>query len=167
MTTSTPEAEHARSRESFHQHVIKLVDRKFRQGFTSARLYMAGATNEDVSRWNDYFDSCQRLSTGYIEFRKWWWQMSNRQFSMPRFTIILMAIVAIIFAPYHVGIWWIISNPLIFKSDALYGSSFGIWGAGLLALCLGGIVLTIALVSIAIVVISAYKWVLPLRNGKM
>ena len=60
----------AQIRESFHEHVTRLVERKFAHGFQFARLYMAGATDEDVARWGRHFGDCKRLPTGYIAFTK-------------------------------------------------------------------------------------------------
>ena len=68
-------ANRVQERESFHEHVIRIVERKLTQRSVCAtakdrtvRLYMAGATDEDVSRWDTRFGSCRRLDTGFIAF---------------------------------------------------------------------------------------------------
>jgi len=58
------------TREAFHDHVIRIVERKFRRGYATICFYMAGATDEDVAKWDKHFGSCRRLDTGYIAFSK-------------------------------------------------------------------------------------------------
>ena len=81
-----------------------------------------------------------------------------RSLKKGRVSISLACIIVAMLAPYFSGILWMHTMPGIFQSDALSRPMAVLWGTGLLALSLMGIVICLFTILMIIATKGAKKW---------